>query len=160
MDADERPHATARTAGNDRAGHEREESQMMRHFGRDLGIAVGILALAGTTAACGSGGGGSSQNTDVQKLASMSTAQLADAAAKEGSLTWYTTFSDKDVPSTIKAFNKQYPKVKVNALRLSADKIPPRIITEQRGGKFSADVVTGDSPQVAQLIAAGALQAY
>ena len=60
----------------------------------------------------------------------------------------------------VAAFNKTYPNVKVNALRLSADKIPQRIITEQRGGKHNADVVSGDSPQVAQLLQAGALQPY
>jgi len=57
-------------------------------------------------------------------------------------------------------FNKIYPNVKVNALRLSADQIPARIITEQRGHQYSADVVSGDSPQIAQLLQAGVLQPY
>jgi iron(III) transport system substrate-binding protein len=60
----------------------------------------------------------------------------------------------------VAAFNKLYPNIKINSLRLSADKIPPRVITEQRGGKFNADVVSGDSPQIAQLLQAGALQPY
>jgi iron(III) transport system substrate-binding protein len=34
------------------------------------------------------------------------------------------------------------------------------IITEQRGHQFTADVVSGDSPQLAQLIQANALQSY
>lgn len=90
----------------------------------------------------------------------MSTSALAAAAAKEGSLTWYTTFSDDDVAPTVKAFNKVYPKVHVHSLRLSADQIPPRVITEQRGQKYNADVISGDSPQLAQLIQAGAMQPY
>jgi iron(III) transport system substrate-binding protein len=120
-----------------------------------------VAGLAVTLAACGSssgGGGGTAQN--ASSLDTLAPAQLASAAAKEGSLTWYTTFADPDVQPIIQAFNKQYPKVKVNALRLSADKIPARIITEQRGGKYNADVVSGDSPQVAQLQQAGALQPY
>jgi iron(III) transport system substrate-binding protein len=82
------------------------------------------------------------------------------AAAKDGSLTWYTTFADTDVQPIVAAFNKEYPNVKVNALRLSADKIPSRVITEQRGQKYNADVVSGDSPQLAQLLQSGALQPY
>jgi iron(III) transport system substrate-binding protein len=60
----------------------------------------------------------------------------------------------------VAAFNKVYPKIKVNALRLSADQLPPRVITEQRGNEFNADVVSGDAPQVDQLINANALQPY
>jgi iron(III) transport system substrate-binding protein len=117
--------------------------------------------LAVSMAACGSSGGGGGQSPSASSsFDTMSAADLAAAAAKDGSLTWYTTFADDDVQPIVAAFNKQYPDVKVNALRLSADKIPPRIITEQRGGKFNADVVSGDSPQVAQLLQIGALQPY
>jgi iron(III) transport system substrate-binding protein len=112
-------------------------------------------------AACGSSAGGDNGPAKASStLDAMSTADLAAAAAKEGSLTWYTTFADTDVQPIVAAFNKQYPNVKVNALRLSADKIPPRVITEQRGQKYNADVVSGDSPQLAQLLQAGALQPY
>jgi iron(III) transport system substrate-binding protein len=48
----------------------------------------------------------------------------------------------------------------VNSVRLSADKIPPRVETEQRGGKYNADVVSGNSTYTAQLIQAGAYQPY
>lgn len=117
--------------------------------------------LAVSMAACSSGGGGGGDGSkDSAKFDSMSAADLATAAEKDGSLTWYTTFADDDVQPIVAAFNKQYPKVKVNALRLSADKIPPRVITEQRGKKFNADVISGDSPQLAQLLQAGALQPY
>lgn len=117
-----------------------------------------VLALA----ACGGGGGGSPTRAAAKdtNLDSLSTADLATQAAKEGTLTWYTTFADDDVQPILAAFNKAYPNVQVKPLRLSADKIPPRVITEQRGKQFTADVVSGDSPQVAQLLQAGALQPY
>jgi iron(III) transport system substrate-binding protein len=118
-------------------------------------LAVGLAIGA---SACGSGSGGGSG--DSAKLDAMSTQDLASAAAKEGTLTWYTTFADDDVQPIVAAFHQEYPKVKVKALRLSADKIPPRILTEQRGKKYNADVVSGDSPQVAQLLQSGALQPY
>lgn len=110
-------------------------------------------------AACGSSAANGTANS-ASKLDAMSPTDLAAAAAKDGSLTWYTTFADDDVKPIIAAFNKQYPTIKVNALRLSADKIPARVITEQRGQKYNADVVSGDSPQIAQLLQAGSLQPY
>jgi iron(III) transport system substrate-binding protein len=116
------------------------------------------LALAGCSSSGGGGGGGPAKASS--SLDALSPAALQASANKEGSVTWYTTFSDDDVAPFLKEFNKQYPKIHVNALRLSADKIPPRVITEQRGGKFNADVVSGDSPQIAQLLQAGALQPY
>ena len=135
----------------------------MRSRQRRLRAVAPVLAagLALGLAACGSSSGTSaSAQTAGSTLDSMSTTDLAAQAAKEGSLTWYTTFADTDVQPMVAAFNKEYPKVKVNAVRLSADKIPARLITEQKGGKYNADVVSGDSPQVAQVLQAGALQPY
>ena len=120
-----------------------------------------VAALAVGMAACGSSAGTGAQAAHPSStLDALSTDQLAAQAAKEGSVTWYTTFADDDVQPMVAAFNKIYPNVKVNALRLSADQIPARIITEQRGHQYSADVVSGDSPQIAQLLQAGVLQPY
>ncbi|HEY3633161.1 MAG TPA: ABC transporter substrate-binding protein [Jatrophihabitantaceae bacterium] len=129
---------------------------------RRLYVAVAALsAVALTVTACSSSSGGSKKPPQKSSsLDALSPAALADAAAKDGSVTWYTTFADDDVQPMVAAFNKLYPNIKINSLRLSADKIPPRVITEQRGGKFNADVVSGDSPQIAQLLQAGALQPY
>jgi iron(III) transport system substrate-binding protein len=127
---------------------------------RRVALPLAALGLAAGLAACGSSAGAGGTPKASSSLDSLSTTQLAAEAAKEGSLTWYTTFSDDDVQPFVAAFNKVYPKVKINALRLSADKIPPRVITEQRGGKYNADVISGDSPQLAQLIQAGTMQPY
>lgn len=124
---------------------------------RSLGI---LASVALAVAACGSSSGGGNSGKTGSSLDNLSPAALQQQAVKEGSLTWYTTFADDDIAPFLKEFNKAYPKIKVNALRLSADKIPPRVLTEQRGGKFNADVVSGDSPQLAQLLQAGALAPY
>ena len=121
-------------------------------------LATGVAAVL---AACGSTATGGGQPAEPSSTYdTMSDQDLAAAAAKDGSVTWYTTFADTDVQPIVAAFNKVYPNVKVNPLRLSADQIPARIITEQRGKAYNADVVSGDSPQVAQLLQAGALQPY
>jgi iron(III) transport system substrate-binding protein len=121
--------------------------------------AAGLLLGAAACGSSGSGSGGAAAAPDTG-LDSKTTQELATQAEQEGSLTWYTTFADDDVQPIVAAFNKTYPKVKVNSLRLSADKIPQRILTEQRGGKHNADIVSGDSPQVAQLLQSGSLQPY
>lgn len=119
------------------------------------------MALAMVLAACGSGSSsGTNGTSNSEKVPAQTIAQLKSKALQEGSITWYTTFADKDVKPMIDAFNKEFPGITVNALRLSADQIPTRIITEQKGGKYNADVVSGDSPQIAQLVQAGALQPF
>ena len=143
------------------------------------GVALGMVLAAcssgsGSSSSAASAGGSTAANTTTSAAATGSAApnsaasggadaqlqQLATAAKAEGSLNWYTTFSDKQLQPFIAAFNKTYPDIKVNALRLSADQIPARIGTEQKAGTYNADVVSGDSPQVAQLLQAGELQPY
>ena len=126
-------------------------------------VSLAALGLAASVAACGSSSssnGTSSNGTASTNFDSMSSADLANAANTEGQVNWYTTFASTDVQPIVAAFNKVYPKIKVNPLRLSASQLPPKIITEQRGHQFTADVVSGDSPQLAQLIQAKALQPY
>ncbi len=125
---------------------------------RRILVPLSALGLAVSVAACGSSS--TSNSTSSAIPSSTSTADLAASANSEGQLNWYTTFASSDVQPIIAAFNKAYPKIKVNALRLSASQIPPKIITEQRGHQFTADIVSGDSPQIAQLIQANALQPY
>jgi iron(III) transport system substrate-binding protein len=120
-----------------------------------------VAAVAMALTACSSSGSASpgSGNT-TQSTSPQSAADLYAAAKGEGSLTWYTTFADDDVQPMVKKFNEKYPGIKVNALRLSADKIPSRVLTEQKGGKFNADVISGNGSYVGQLITAGALEKY
>jgi iron(III) transport system substrate-binding protein len=126
--------------------------------------ALGAASVATVLlAACGSSGGSSSSSAAGAGPASSGTqsiAQLLPAANKEGQVVWYTTFVSSEITPIIQAFNKQYPKIKVQSLRLSADQIPPRVLTEQKGGSYDADVISGDAVQLDQLINAGALTAY
>jgi len=85
---------------------------------------------------------------------------LQAAAEKEGSVVWYATMNTKDLNDTVRAFNRRYPKVQVQTLRMGSAQLPARVITEQRGGKFNADVLSGDEFQLSQLVSAGALDRY
>lgn len=122
-------------------------------------ITVAAAAALASLAACG-GGAASSPSPSASAVPSPGISQLQAAANQEGAVNWYTTFTDTDVAPIVAAFNQEFPNIKVNALRLSAAQIPPRIFTEQKGGEYNADVVSGDSPQVAQLLNGGALQPY
>jgi iron(III) transport system substrate-binding protein len=124
---------------------------------RKILACAGAAALAVLLAACGGSGGAASGPAGPKPL---SPSRLIAGAKKEGTVTWYTTFSSDDVSPMIAAFNKDYPGIKVQALRLSADQLPPKVMTEQRGQKFNADVITGDAIPMSQLLHAGALAPY
>jgi len=128
---------------------------------KSIGSWLSALALAGVVAsAAGCGASSTDSGSDQAAYNSMSVSDLAAKAAKEGAVTWYVAIGADDAQPIVDAFNKTYPQVKVHILRLSADQIPPRVMTEQKGGKYNADVVTGDALQVVQLVHAHALQPY
>ncbi|MEA2688813.1 MAG: iron(III) transport system substrate-binding protein, partial [Candidatus Eremiobacteraeota bacterium] len=83
-----------------------------------------------------------------------------DAAKKEGVVVWYATMNTKDMNATADAFMKSHPGIKVETLRLGSSQLPARIFTEQRAGKFNADVISGDAFQVLQLVDSGAFDKY
>jgi iron(III) transport system substrate-binding protein len=65
------------------------------------------------------------------------------AAEKEGQLTPYIFDAGPVTTETVQAFEKSYPKIKVNALRARGSDLGPRIIAERRAGKYLVDVFTG-----------------
>ena len=87
-------------------------------------------------------------------------ASFDDAAKKEGTVVWYATMNTKDMTSTADEFMRTHPGIKVEPLRLGSSQLPARVSTEQRGGKYNADVISGDQFQVSQLIAVGAFDKY
>lgn len=126
--------------------------------GRIVTSVAGMAALS-VLAACGSGGGNGGSPAGNQLSKSESQQSVVAAANKEGALTWITTFTDEQVPAMVAAFNKKYPKIKVNAIKLSSE-IVPRITTEQRAGKYDVDVVSDSANDTAALFAAGAVVTY
>jgi iron(III) transport system substrate-binding protein len=124
------------------------------------GVASVLLAACSSGGSSSSSAAGAAAGSGSASGGTQSIAQLLPAANKEGQVVWYTTFTSDAITPIIQAFNKQYPQIKVQSLRLSADQIPPRVLTEQKGGSYNADVITGDAVQLDQLLNAGALTAY
>lgn len=87
-------------------------------------------------------------------------APLDDAAKKEGTVVWYATMNTKDMNLTADFFMKTHPGIKVETLRLGSSQLPARVATEQRAGKYNADVISGDQFQVSQLVGIGAFEKY
>ena len=138
----------SRQRGPDKAGPRRSIASL---------AAVGALALASLTAC---GGDGSSATGSDEIWPAESPESLVEAAMKEGKVDWYTVFTEENSAPIIEAFMKAYPGFEVSTLRLSANQLSSRIMTEQRGGQFSADVVSGNATYIGQLQNAGAMQGY
>jgi iron(III) transport system substrate-binding protein len=119
-------------------------------------LVAAALVLTGTLTACGSSAVGTTARVEPAQQPQALLAQ----AKQEGKVVWYTTFADSDVNDMISAFQKAYPGIKVEALRLSADQLPSRLVTEQRGRKYNADVISADCEPVYQLIKVGTLTPY
>jgi iron(III) transport system substrate-binding protein len=96
----------------------------------------------------------------VSALAPARAATTLDAAKKEGTVVWYATMNTQDMDATANEFMRTHPGIKVESLRLGSSQLPARIVTEQRGGKFNADVISGDAFQVTQLAGVGAFDKY
>jgi iron(III) transport system substrate-binding protein len=68
---------------------------------------------------------------------------LLDKAKDEGKLVAYLAMNGADAVTVQTSFEKQFPQIKVELVRMGAPAILQRILTEYRGGKVFADVVLG-----------------
>jgi iron(III) transport system substrate-binding protein len=87
-------------------------------------------------------------------------AEVMTAAKKEGVVVWYTSIDVKTLPPIVDRFNQTHPGIKLQTLQITSNLIPARILTEQRGHQYNADVCNGDIVPMSQLAEAGALQPY
>jgi iron(III) transport system substrate-binding protein len=84
--------------------------------------------------------------------------KIAAAAKKEGTLTIYTTFAEKDQPALLNPFEAKYG-VKVVVWRAGTDKVLQRTIAEAAARKYNVDVIHFGSPEMEALSREKILQA-
>jgi iron(III) transport system substrate-binding protein len=84
--------------------------------------------------------------------------RIEAAAKKEGTLTLYTTFAEKDQPALIKPFESKYG-VKVNIWRAGTDKVLQRTLTEAAARRYEVDVIHFGTPEMEALSREKILQA-
>jgi iron(III) transport system substrate-binding protein len=65
------------------------------------------------------------------------------AAEKEGGVSAYIFEAGPLTEETVQAFERTYPRIKVNQLRGRGNDLGPRIIAERRAGKFLVDLFAG-----------------
>lgn len=84
----------------------------------------------------------------------------AYAAAPENTVVWYSSVDAKALAKVVQRFEQLHPGITVQALQIGSTQIPARVMTEQAGGRFGVDVVSGDEFSISQLAEVGALQPY
>jgi iron(III) transport system substrate-binding protein len=76
---------------------------------------------------------------------------LEDGARKEKQLVYYTSMGLTDYPKIVGAFEKAYPFIKVDSVRLTQSTIFPKIDTEARAGRTIVDVVASATVEIWEL---------
>lgn len=110
-----------------------------------LRSATAALACASTLvllAACSSGTSSSGGSQPTASSAPSGLSALAAGAQKEGGLTWYNADAPATNTAVQTAFEKAYPGVKLNVVRLDPSPLESRYATEESSGQVQADVVT------------------
>ena len=73
---------------------------------------------------------------------------VIEGAKKEGALVYYTTMDIQNSKPLLDAFNKKYPFIKADLIRLGGTAMVSRIITEAQAGAGRFDVALGISPSL------------
>jgi iron(III) transport system substrate-binding protein len=76
--------------------------------------------------------------------------RIIAAAKKEGALTLYTSFAEKDQPALLKPFEAKYG-IKVSVWRAGTEKVLQRTLTEASGRRFEVDAIHISSPEMEAL---------
>lgn len=86
--------------------------------------------------------------------------KLIEGAKKERSLVYYGSTSGPEALEMIRAFEKQYPFIKVNYYRAGSDTLMEKILIESRTGRHNADVYNMRSFTNSILVQKGLLAKY
>ena len=96
-----------------------------------------IWAIALALIICGTSAG------KVFAAAADSLDQLYEKAKKEGKITLYAPLSPQAMSVIPPAFMKRFPGVTVDHIDATSDKLIARVLSEQKGGRVLADVISG-----------------
>lgn len=76
--------------------------------------------------------------------------RVLEAAKKEGTLTFYTTIAEKDIPIIVLPFEKKYG-IKINIWRAGTDKVLQRTVAEANARRYEVDAIHFGSPEMEAL---------
>jgi iron(III) transport system substrate-binding protein len=104
-----------------------------------------IALLVGAT-----GGGASAEPTEA----------IQAQAQKEGSVVWYSAMRSEHIELIAEQFRRDFPKIKIETIFLTSGEVAARVIMEQRGRRFNADIISGPSASISQLKLQNKLTAF
>ncbi len=100
----------------------------------------------------------------LQKVSKLSPEQrrqaLIEGAKAEKEVTYYSSLQAPQLEIFARAFNQQYPFLKVNSYRASGEKQVIRIQAENSAGRNLVDVVNSSAEEAAALKKIGVLEPY
>jgi iron(III) transport system substrate-binding protein len=127
-----------------------------------LGACLGFGAIL-SLAACG-GSAAAPKASGIADIAAYTGSDrqkvLEEGAAKEGSVSWYTTLGPPALDAIPKAFQAKYPNVKVNVYRSTPEDITTRILQETQARQYLFDVVEAGDSSLLPLSAEGVFQPF
>ena len=88
----------------------------------------------------------------VAAAAADSLDQLYEKAKKEGKITLYAPLSPQAMSVIPPAFMKRFPGVTVDHIDATSDKLIARVLSEQKGGRVLADVISGALTYLPQIL--------
>jgi iron(III) transport system substrate-binding protein len=130
------------------------------------------MALVVVLTACGGGAegapddaGAAASETPVEEspftyTGDDRTAYLADCAAAEEGITWYTSLAGAVVDAMAGAFSDQYPDIELEVFRGEQTDIVSRVVEENQAGRLQGDVVEVTSDGFRLLAEMGVLQPF
>jgi iron(III) transport system substrate-binding protein len=77
--------------------------------------------------------------------------EIKAAAEREGAVVWYSAMRSEHIEAIAEAFRRDFPNIKIETIFLTSNEVAARVIMEQRGRRFNADVISGPSASISQL---------
>jgi hypothetical protein len=111
-----------------------------------IGSATFLSAIALALMICGASAG------KLFAAAADSLDQLYEKAKKEGKITLYAPLSPSAMSVIPPAFMKRFPGVTVDHIDATSDKLIARVLSEQKGGRVLADVISGALTYLPQIL--------
>jgi iron(III) transport system substrate-binding protein len=82
-------------------------------------------------------------------------AKLETEAAREGTVSWYSTYSLVEAEPFLKVFKSRHPKVEVQYFRASTTPLLDKLLNEYSAGRYLVDVIAVDFEAYSELEKAG-----
>jgi iron(III) transport system substrate-binding protein len=124
----------------------RSEMNQKKNLSSSMGSASFVLTIAVALIICGASAG------KVFAAAADSLDQLYEKAKKEGKITLYAPLSPQTMSVLPAAFMKRFPGITVDHIDATSDRLIARVLSEQKGGRVLADVISGALTYLPQIL--------